>query len=276
VYTYDNLARVSEAIYRNGGSLGSGTLQRQYDYQYDVAGNRTQQIVNIGGSTTTNYTYNVANQISSAGTHSFTYDNAGHLTNDGVSSYTWDRANRLLSVGTTSYLYNGLGQRVQQTVSGTATNYLVDMQPGLAQVLSATTGANTTRYVFGLGGLHEVYTSGSAYLWSLADGLGNVRGVVNSTPTVQETRLYSPFGEPTQTSGSSQTVYGFTGEETDSVNLVYLRARYYNPTIGQFFSLDPLEGASCTPMSLNRYMYVQGKVVNGVVGEPCDGSHTNH
>jgi YD repeat-containing protein len=121
VYTYDNLARVSEAIYRSGGSLGTGTLQRQYDYQYDVAGNRTQQIVNIGGSTTTNYTYNAANQISSDGTHSYTYDNAGRLTSDGVNTYAWDRANRLLSVGSTSYLYNGLGQRVQQTVSATAT-----------------------------------------------------------------------------------------------------------------------------------------------------------
>jgi RHS repeat-associated protein len=51
-------------------------------------------------------------------------------------------------------------------------------------------------------------------------------------------------------------VFGFTGEYTDpGDNLVYLRARYYNPTIGQFFNLDPLE----TP---NRYAYVNGNVVN--------------
>jgi len=60
----------------------------------------------------------------------------------------------------------------------------------------------------------------------------------------------------------SQTVFGFTGEETDSNGLVNLRARYYNPAIGQFFSLDPLEGNMGRPLSLDRYVYVQGNAVN--------------
>ncbi len=64
--------------------------------------------------------------------------------------------------------------------------------------------------------------------------------------------------------GTQQTVFGFTGQETDANSLLYLRARYYNPTIGQFVSLDPLEGKLCQPMSLNRYMYVQGNAVNAV------------
>jgi RHS repeat-associated protein len=45
------------------------------------------------------------------------------------------------------------------------------------------------------------------------------------------------------------------GEPTDVNGLVYLRARYYNPTIGQFFKLDPME----TP---NRYRYVGANPVN--------------
>src|SRR5262249_11090563 len=96
-YVYDNLARLTQAKQRNGNVLGSGTLQREYDYQYDVVGNRTQQAVTISGTTTTNYTYNNANQMTSDGTHTYTYDNAGRLTNDGVNAYTWDRANRLLT-----------------------------------------------------------------------------------------------------------------------------------------------------------------------------------
>ena len=48
----------------------------------------------------------------------------------------------------------------------------------------------------------------------------------------------------------------------DDNGLLYLRARYYNPTIGQFFSLDPLEGDMAQPMSLNRYGYVFGNVIN--------------
>ena len=57
-------------------------------------------------------------------------------------------------------------------------------------------------------------------------------------------------------------MFAFTGEETDVTTWINLRNRYYNPALGVFPSLDPLEGASCTPMSLNRYMYVQGNVTN--------------
>jgi RHS repeat-associated protein len=46
----------------------------------------------------------------------------------------------------------------------------------------------------------------------------------------------------------------------DDNGLLYLRARYYNPIIGQFFSLDPLELG-------NRYQYVDGNTVNDGVGE---------
>jgi hypothetical protein len=45
---------------------------------------------------------------------------------------------------------------------------------------------------------------------------------------------------------------------------VQLRARYYNPVLGVFPSLDPLEGGMDVPMSLNRHMYVQGNVANAV------------
>ena len=57
-------------------------------------------------------------------------------------------------------------------------------------------------------------------------------------------------------------MFGFTGEETDQNGLINLRARYYNPVVGQFFSRDPLEGNASKPMSLNRYSYVSGNVPN--------------
>jgi RHS repeat-associated protein len=56
----------------------------------------------------------------------------------------------------------------------------------------------------------------------------------------------------------------FTGEPLDANGLVYLRARYYVPELGVFPSLDPVEGTARQPMSLNRYGYVAGNVVNAV------------
>jgi len=94
------------------------------------------------------------------------------------------------------------------------------------------------------------------------DGLGSVRSVADNISQPQETRFYDPYGVPAQTSGSSQSVFGFTGEETDANGLVNLRARLYNPIIGQFMGLDPLEGNAEQPVSLNRYGYVQNNVFN--------------
>ncbi len=79
------------------------------------------------------------------------------------------------------------------------------------------------------------------------DGLGSVRSVVDDTFALQESRLYSPFGEPYGQTGTQQTVFGFTDEETDGTGLINLRARYYNPALGVFTGLDPFEGISDLP-----------------------------
>jgi hypothetical protein len=58
----------------------------------------------------------------------------------------------------------------------------------------------------------------------LQDGLQSVRGVSDGA-SILSAQAYSPYGEPMFT--DLPTEFGFTGEQTDSVNdLVYLRARY--------------------------------------------------
>ena len=120
---------------------------------------------------------------------------------------------------TSSSLYNGLGQRVQQTVGAIVTQYVLDLQPGLWQVLSAFDGTNTSRYVHGpLGLLNQ--QAGLTWTWPLSDGLGSVREVVDLSSNPLESRLYSPYGESYNPTGTQQTVFGFTGETTDGNGLV--------------------------------------------------------
>ncbi|MGH3261829.1 MAG: RHS repeat-associated core domain-containing protein, partial [Trebonia sp.] len=52
--------------------------------------------------------------------------------------------------------------------------------------------------------------------------------------------------------------FGFDGEQTDPENgLVYLRARYYDPTTGRFLTQDPLPGT----VGQSRYAFAQNNPV---------------
>jgi RHS repeat-associated protein len=189
----------------------------------------------------------------------YTWDANGNLLNDGANTYTYDSANRLTSVnGTGSYAYNGLGDRLQQTMNGAVTNYTLDLNAGLTQVL--TDGTNT--YTYGLGRISQEQ-SGNDPEYFLTDALGSVRQVTSPSGQVTYAKSYDPYGVVTQASGTGQSVYGFTGESQDSyIKLIYLRSRMYSPVTGRFTSKDSWLGDYNRPISLNRWNYVEGNPIN--------------
>ena len=66
-----------------------------------------------------------------------------------------------------------------------------------------------------------------------------IRGVVEADLNVLESRQYSPCGESCGSKETNQTPFGlFAGEPTVGSGLVYLRARYYDPSPGAFPGLD--------------------------------------
>lgn len=141
----------------------------------------------------------------------YTFDDNGNLLSDGVNTYVYDSANRLVSVSgqstVTSYTYNGLGDRLSQTVNGMTTNYTLDLNIGLTQVLSD----GTTDYLYGNGRIAQVSTATEYFL---ADALGSVRQMTDQAGTVTYTQSYDPYGTVTYMAGTSSTPYGFTGETT--------------------------------------------------------------
>ncbi|MFZ6030347.1 MAG: RHS repeat-associated core domain-containing protein [Chloroflexota bacterium] len=77
-------------------------------------------------------------------------------------------------------------------------------------------------------------------------------------------RGYTPFGEALWQGGEP---FGFAGEQEDTAlgalaGLVYLRARYYDPTIGRFISRDSYPATAAVPQSLHRYAYTGNDPVN--------------
>jgi RHS repeat-associated protein len=83
------------------------------------------------------------------------------------------------------------------------------------------------------------------------DNLGSVRLITDTTGTVVGTNTYNPHGKRVAHTGADSNI-GFTGAWTDpTTGLVYLRARDYDPTTGQFLTIDPLADATGQP-----YTYV--------------------
>lgn len=71
------------------------------------------------------------------------------------------------------------------------------------------------------------------------DQQGSTRLITGSTGTVEGKCTYGAYGIPT-CEGSATTPLGYDGQYTNSdTGLIYLRAREYDPTTGQFLSVDP-------------------------------------
>ena len=110
----------------------------------------------------------------------------------------------------------------------------------------------------------------------MTDALGSVRQLTDAQGQITLANAYESYGVLAQAAGSAQTSYGFTGELTDPSGMVYLRARYYAPGDGRFLTRDTWMGDTNRPLSLNRWMYVEGNPINytdpsglcGLPGEP--------
>jgi RHS repeat-associated protein len=97
------------------------------------------------------------------------------------------------------------------------------------------------------------------------DGGGSVRQLTNAAGTVTDTYNYDAFGNLLNSTGSTPNNYLYRGEQFDpSLNLHYLRARYYNPAIGRFMGRDPFGGYLDEPATLQKYLYTGSDPVNWV------------
>lgn len=176
------------------------------------------------------------------------------------SKHNYFYANRLVSVtraGTTSsYQYNGLGDRVRETNNGVTTNFTLDLNTGLTQVLAD--GTNT--YLYGTTRIGQFAATDSSYF--LGDALGSVRQLTEDTGAVTMAKSYGPYGEVLNAVGDRGSAYGYTGEWSDATNQVYLRSRFYSPDMGRFLTRDSWQGANTMPMSFNSWLYVYGNPVN--------------
>jgi RHS repeat-associated protein len=147
----------------------------------------------------------------------------------------------------------GDGLRHSTAAAGVTTTYTWDVAAGLPMVLQD----GTYSYVYGLGGALVSQTDAAgAQRYYLADGLGSTAALTDGSGAVTATFAYDVFGAVRASTGTATTGFGFTGQQADAgTGLMYLRARYYDPSTGRFLTKDPLRGAATAPLTQQRYAY---------------------
>jgi hypothetical protein len=189
-YIYDPLNRLKEANY----SENSLTTD-YYHYSYDAVGNRKTQESYVGGLlANTSYDYDDANRLIDVNGVTYEWDDNGNLTNDGVNTYSYDSANRLTTiVNPQSKIvnrYNGLNDRLQETVDGSTTTFTMDLNAGLTQAPSD----GTYNYLYGNGRIaqSQIVNQQSQIDYFLGDALGSVRQMTNVAGAITYARSYDP------------------------------------------------------------------------------------
>src|SRR5271157_2138528 len=192
------------------------------------------------------------------------YDaNGNTLSDPSGKSYSWDFENRLTQAvvpgtGATTFRYDPFGRRIQKSGPLGTTNYLYDgMSPTVIEEADA--GGNVlTNYAQGPGTDQPIaeFRSGTASYY-LADGLGSITSLSNSSGALANTYAYDSFGKLTTSTGTVTNPLQYTARDSDTeTGLYYYRARYYDQPEGRFISEDPLQFDGG---SFNFYTYVGNK-----------------
>jgi RHS repeat-associated protein len=246
-YGYDAIYRLlNEGISGDPTPANNGVLA----YMLDPVGNRKSLISTLAASQTQTFTYDADDHISGD-----TFDANGNTITSGGVTYSYDFEDRLLSTSNgVTIIYDGDGNRVSEN----GTTYLIDDQTptGYAQVAEElVSGTVSAQFTYGPMRISQRRTATRFYGY---DAGGSVRVLFDNTGTVTDAYAYDAFGNTVGQTGSIVNEFQYRGEQYDaSLQMYYLRARYYVPRTGRFLMADKFEGLAKRPASFNRYGYAE-------------------
>ena len=169
--------------------------------------------------------------------------------------YEFDELNRMEKIYRgdgkwAEYSYDGTSARVGKTVgtaasTETETTKYYNMGATVLNEVSSNDG-NTTNLI-GAGIEARLNVSGGYFLQKNAHG--DVTAAISGTERVA-TYDYDAFGNTLVEEGEINNPIRYSGEYLDEESgLIYLRARYYDPSVGRFISEDPIRDG------MNWYAY---------------------
>lgn len=288
-FAYDGHRRLTEAWTpssqkcsdaRDATALG-GPAPYWTSWAYNDAGQRTRQTQHTaGGVTATDYCYTGAKPHTLTGTNSsgcalftpgYAYDATGNTTKrpgaTGSQELAWSAEGKLSKISEsgkdTDYLYDADGTLlIRTTQDGERVLHLGATELHLKS--NGTTWAKRTYDATGQTIAVRTNQSGTQKLYYLAgDHHGTQSLAIASDTQAPVKRRSTPFGADrgTTTGGGWPTDSGFLGNAADKrTGLTHIGAREYDPSTGQFISVDPLLALD-QPQSLNGYSYANNSPV---------------
>lgn len=181
--------------------------------------------------------------------------------------YHYDPENRmcasLAGKNTTIYTYDADGYRKSKKVNKNTTYYIWDGDQIVMELNQK--GKVTKRYIRGNSLICSDTGEGTEKTYFVTNPHGDVVQLLNEQGAVTREYSYDAFGKEKKPDQKDTNPYRYAGEyydkETDSI---YLRARYYTPSLGRFMTPDTYTGEESDPLSLHLYAYCDQDGVNQV------------
>ena len=153
-----------------------------------------------------------------------------------------------------SFTYDAEGLRTGKTVNGEKTIYVWDGDQVVMELSKG--GAVQKRYIRGNDLVYADKGENTEKTYYVTDMHGNVVQLLDESGNVTKTYEYDSFGNEVKPEKKDENPYRYCGEYYDKeTEEVYLRARYYQPTVGRFLTRDTYTGESGDPLSLHLYTY---------------------
>jgi RHS repeat-associated protein len=160
-----------------------------------------------------------------------------------------------------SFTYDAEGLRTGKTVNGEKTVYVWDGDQVVMELSKG--GAVQKRYIRGNDLVYADKGENTEKTYYVTDMHGNVVQLLDESGNVTKTYEYDSFGNEVKPEKKDENPYRYCGEYYDKeTEEVYLRARYYQPSVGRFITRDTYTGESDEPLSLHLYTYCANDGVN--------------
>jgi len=265
-YNYDEAGRLKRTDHPNGTSTlfkydnanriiklsnfkSNGELINSQSFTLDKNGNPTEekrvqpQIPTVQDKSVS-YTYNAEKsrliQVNDGNINNITYDNEGQVLSGAVHTFSFNDRYQVEQIDSDVFEYDGEGNRLKVTRNGVISYFIYDESSNL--LAEADASKQIIRYFVHGSGLNQMIESGESYIYHF-DVAGNTMAITDSSQNIINQYAYSPFGQSlgkTEQIGQPFSFVGQYGIQTEKDDIYFMRARYYDATLGRFISEDPI------------------------------------